>query len=73
MEEKRNKYGLFDAPIRTQEKDIISLTAKEIEEQLNSGGFVLSHNEALDLGLLNTHDAQDTVIVNIMEAQHEPK
>ena len=66
--EKRNSYGLFDAPVRNQEKEHITLSLADIERQLDAGAFVMSRNEAIAAGFLNPHEEPDTVIVSVQEA-----
>ena len=66
--EKRNSYGLFDAPVRNQEKEHITLSPADIERQLDAGAFVMSREDAIAAGFLNPHDEPDTVIVDVQEA-----
>ncbi len=62
-----NSYGLFDAPVRTIEKERVTLTQADIERQLDAGAFLMSREEAVAAGFLNPYDEQDTVIVDIRE------
>ncbi len=62
-----NSYGLFDAPLRTIEKERVTLTQADIERQLDAGAFLMSREEAVAAGFLNPYDEQDTVIVDIRE------
>ena len=66
--EKRNSYGLFDAPVRNQEKERITLSPDDIERQLDAGAFVMSREDAIAAGYLNPHEEPDTVIVSVQEA-----
>ena len=64
-----NAHGLFDAPVRTIEKERVTLSQADIERQLDAGAFLMSREEAVATGFLNPYDEQDTVIVNIREEQ----
>ena len=66
--EKRNSYGLFDAPVRNQEKEHITLSPDDIERQLDAGAFLMSREDALTAGFLSPHEEPDTVIVSVQEA-----
>ncbi len=66
--EKRNSHGLFDAPVRNQEKERITLSPDDIERQLDAGAFVMSREDAIAAGYLSPHEEQDTVIVSVKEA-----
>ena len=66
--ENRNSYGLFDAPVRNQEKERITLSPDDIERQLDAGAFVMSREDAIAAGYLSPHEEQDTVIVDVREA-----
>jgi len=66
--EKRNSYGLFDAPVRNQEKEHITLSPEDIERQLDAGAFIMSREDAIAAGFLSPHDEPDTVIVTVQEA-----
>lgn len=66
--EKRNSYGLFDAPVRNQEKEHITLSPDDIERQLDAGAFIMSREDAIAAGYLSPHEEQDTVIVDVREA-----
>ena len=61
----RNSYGLFDSPVRSTEKERVTLTQADIERQLDAGAFTLSREEAIEAGFLNPQDEPDTVIVDI--------
>ena len=65
--EKRNIYGLFDAPARLPERERISLSREDIERQLDAGAFFMSREEAIAAGFLSPHDEPDTVIVDVRE------
>ncbi len=65
--EKRNSYGLFDAAVRSPEKEHITLLPKDIERQLDAGAFFMSREDAIAAGFLNPHDEQDTVTVSVRE------
>ena len=60
-----NSYGLFDTPVRSPEKERVTLTQVDIERQLDA--FLMSREEAVAAGFLNPYDEQDTVIVDIRE------
>lgn len=64
-----NSYGLFDTPVRSPEKERVTLTQVDIKRQLDAGAFLMSREEAVAAGFLNLYDKQDTVIVNIREEQ----
>lgn len=66
-EQKRNAFGLFDTPIRSHEKERVTLTQADIERQLDAGAFLMSREEAVTAGFINPYDEQDTVIVDIRE------
>lgn len=65
----RNAFGLFDAPVRTIEKEHIALTAADIERQLDAGAFLMSREEAIAAGFLHEHDEQDGVVADVMETK----
>jgi len=62
MEYKRNKYGLYDIPVRTIEKDFVPLSREAVEAQFAAGAFMMPHVKAIEEGFLHPHDDQDTVI-----------
>ena len=66
--EKRNSYGLFDAPVRLPDKERVTLSSDDIERQLDAGAFVLSREDAITAGFLSPHEEPDTVIVSVQEA-----
>lgn len=66
--EKRNSYGLFDAPVRLPDKERVTLSPDDIERQLDAGAFVLSREDAITAGFLSPHEEPDTVIVSVQEA-----
>ena len=65
---KRNKYGMFDVSLHTQEKEVITLSRNDIERQLDAGAFVMSREDAIAAGFLSPHEEPDTVIVDVREA-----
>ena len=65
MTTKRNSYGLFDAPVRSAEKEHITLTQADIERQLDAGAFTMDRKEAIAAGFINPQEEQDTVIVDV--------
>lgn len=65
--EKRNSFGLFDAPARFIEQESVVLSPEDIERQLDAGAFFMSREKALAEGFLNPHDA-GSVVVYIQEA-----
>lgn len=60
-----NAHGLFDAPVRTIEKERVTLTAADIERQLDAGAFLMSREEAVAAGFLNPLEEPDAVLVDI--------
>ncbi|WP_300907055.1 hypothetical protein [uncultured Desulfovibrio sp.] len=60
-----NTHGLFDAPVRTIEKERVTLTQADIERQLDAGAFLMSREEAVAAGFLNPLEDPDTVLVDI--------
>ena len=64
---KRHKYGMFDISLHTQEKEVITLSRNDIERQLDAGAFFMSHEEALEAGLISPYGEPDTVIVAVQE------
>lgn len=65
--QKRNDFGLFDIPVRSPEKERVTLTQADIERQLDAGAFVMSREEAVTAGFINPQDEQDVAIVEIQE------
>lgn len=61
----RNSLGLFDSPVRSTEKERVTLTQADIERQLEAGAFMLSREEAIAAGFINPQDEPDTVIVDV--------
>lgn len=66
--EKRNSYGLFDAPVRFPEAENITLSPDDIERQRDAGAFVMSREEAIATSFLSPHEEPDTAIVHVQEA-----
>ncbi len=64
-----NTHGLFDAPVRTIEKERVTLSQADIERQLDAGAFLMSREEAIAAGFLHEHDEQDSVVADIVEAK----
>ena len=60
-----NTHGLFDAPVRTIEKERITLTRADIERQLDASAFLMSREEAVAAGFLNPLEEPDAVLVDI--------
>lgn len=60
-----NTHGLFDAPVRTIEKERVTLTVADIERQLDAGAFLMSREEAVAAGFLNPLEEPDAVLVDI--------
>lgn len=60
-----NSYGLFDTPVRSPEKESVTLTQVDIERQLDAGAFLMSHEEAIAAGFLNPLEEPDTILVDI--------
>ena len=65
MTKERNRYGLFDAPVRSAEKEHVTLTQADIERQLDAGAFTMDRDEAIAAGFINPQDEPDTVIVDV--------
>lgn len=65
MTKERNRYGLFDAPVRSAEKEHVTLTQVGIERQLDAGAFTMDRDEAIAAGFINPQDEPDTVIVDV--------
>lgn len=65
--QKRNDFGLFDIPVRSPEKERVTLTQADIERQLDAGAFLMSREEAVTAGFINPQDEQDVTIVEILE------
>lgn len=63
----RNKYGLYDSPVRTMEKEYVSISRQNMEAQLEAGAFMMTHEKAIKEGFLYPHDEQDTVIACVQE------
>lgn len=61
----RNSLGLYDAPVRSAEKERVTLTQADIERQLESGAFALDREEAIAAGYINPLDEQDAVIIDV--------
>ena len=66
--EKRNIYGLFDAPVRLPDKERMTFSPEDIERQRDAGAFAMSREDAIAAGFLSPHDESDTVIVDVREA-----
>ncbi len=64
----RNRFGLFDVPVRSQEKEWLTLTREELEVQYEAGAFMMTGEEAIEQGFLHPYDEQDTVVVDMVEA-----
>ena len=60
-----NSHDLFDSPVRSTEKERVTLTQADIERQLDAGAFVMGREEAIAAGLINPQDEPDTVIVDV--------
>ena len=60
-----NTHGLFDAPVRSIEKERVTLTRADIERQLDAGAFLMSREEAIAAGFINPLEEPDSVIVDI--------
>ena len=65
MTTERNSYGLFDAPVRSAEKERVTLSQEDIERQLEAGAFIMDREEAVAAGFINPQDEPDTVIVDV--------
>lgn len=62
---KRNSHGLFDAPVRSTEKERVTLTEADIERQLDAGAFFMDRDEAIKAGFINPQNEPDTVIIDV--------
>lgn len=60
-----NAHGLFDAPVRTIEKERVTLTQADIERQLDVGQFLVSREEAVAAGFLNPLEEPNALLVDI--------
>ena len=67
----RNSHGLFDSPVRSQEKETIILTQEDMERQLDAGAFAMSREEAIQAGFLHPNDELHTVTVKVVELRKE--
>ncbi len=67
----KNAHGLYDAPVRSTEKESVTLSPEDIEAQLDAGAFFLPYEDAVELGFLHPHDAQDVVIAKVVGKNHE--
>lgn len=67
MDNERNRFGLYDAPNRTLERERVTFTQDEMQRQLEAGAFALSREEAIEAGFLNPQDEPDTVSIDIRE------
>ena len=65
MTTERNSYGLFDTPVRSAEKERVTLTLADIERQRDAGAFVLDWTEAVEFGFINPDDEPDTVSIDV--------
>lgn len=65
MENSKNEYGLFDAPVRSSTIEDRVLTQEELQEQFDSGAFVMTRAEAIAAGFINPHDEQDTRVLDV--------
>ena len=65
--QKRNDFGLIDIPVRSPEKERVTLTQADIERQLDAGAFLMSREEAVTAGFINPQDEQDVAIIEIQE------
>lgn len=65
MTTERNSYGLFDAPVRSAEKERVTLTQADIERQLDAGAFWMDPAEAIESGFINPDDEPDSVIIDV--------
>lgn len=64
-----NAHGLFDTPVRSSEKERVTLTQADIERQLDAGAFLMSREEAIAAGFIHDHDEQDGVVADVVEAK----
>ena len=69
MTTERNSYGLFDAPVRSAEKERVTLSQEDIERQLDAGAFMMDREEAIAAGFINPQDEPDTVIVDVRQEE----
>lgn len=63
MQPQRNRYGLYDEAVRSEEIPTITLTPEMLEEQIKNGAFFLTPEEAINANLLSPIDNQDVVRV----------
>lgn len=64
---KPNKYGLYDRSIPFPEKDTQELGNAELEAQFDEGAFLMSHEDAVNLGFIHADYHGDSVILGIAE------
>ncbi|WP_291447906.1 hypothetical protein [Desulfovibrio sp.] len=69
MTTERNSYRLFDAPVRSAEKERVTLSQEAIERQLEAGAFMMDREEAIAAGFINPQDEPDTVIVDVRQEE----
>lgn len=62
---KRNSYGLFDAPVRSQSLPEARLSLAAVTAQMEAGAFVMTEEEALEAGFLSPYDRQDACKLNV--------
>lgn len=65
IEDTRNSFGLYDAPVRSFGKERVTLTQEDIERQLDAGAFMMSREEAIETGFINPDYEPDTVIIDV--------
>ena len=65
MTQRQTRTVSFDAPVRTIEKERVTLTVADIERQLDAGAFLMSREEAVAAGFLNPLEEPDAVLVDI--------
>ena len=63
----RNSFGLYDAPVRSAEKERVVLTRADIERQLEAGAFFMDWTAAVESGFINPDHEPDGVIVDVRE------
>ena len=68
-EHETNQLGLYDSSVRSNRRLPLPITADDIESQLQSGAFVMTRSEAVELGYLNPYDEQDTADLHVVREE----
>lgn len=60
-----NSFGLYDAPNRSEDLPITTLSEENLQKQLDDGAFLLTREEAIATGFLSPFDEQDVARTDI--------